>query len=118
MTSKIKSHHLCLIHFCTKDKKKSSSVIIRINDTISDTLQKLNKNIKDKNIFLYSENQDFPSKLKPCNLDDPIVKIFFDKDIDTKFKNEEEFWLYQRFTKYSIYIFNYDYLNTTNLVKN
>jgi len=116
MTSKIKSHHLCLINFCTKDKKKSSSVMIQIDNTITDILQKLNINIKDKKIFSYFENQDFPSKLKPCNLDVPIVKIFFDKGVITRYKNEEEFWLYQQFAKYSIHIFNYDYLNTTNSV--
>ena len=125
-TSKIFSDHLVKIFVCNEEKKKSSYESIKISYSIKHILTKLN--INDENIFLYLGHEKFPFKLKSCNLDIPIVKIFFDVGIDTTYKNNkgidityknyEEFWIHQPFTKYSIHIFNYDYLNTMNLTSN
>ena len=127
-TSKIFSDHLVKIFVWNEEKKKSSYESIKISYSIRYILTKLKLNINDENIFIYFGHEKFPFKLKPCDLDIPIVKIFFDEGIDTTYKNnkginttyknDEEFWIHQPFTKYSIHIFNYDYLNTMNLTSN
>ena len=86
-TSKIFSDHLVKIFVWNEEKKKSSYESIKISYSIKHILTKLN--INDENIFLYLGHEKFPFKLKSCNLDIPIVKIFFDVGIDTTYKNNK-----------------------------
>ena len=101
------THHLINIIIWEVESKTSLFQSIKINDTINDILKILNKNNICESYIGYNWR---PYELKPCDLNEKIVNLFFHK---TLFKNIDDFWNHQRFTDYSIHLFNYNHSNNT-----
>ena len=110
MRNKIVPHRLVNIIRWTYDLKSFSYEMINIDDTIRILLNK--QNINYKNILVYFGDANKPYKLKPCNLDEKIVNLFFSNN--TSFKDINKFLKEQPFTEYSIHIFNYNHINSIN----
>ena len=105
------THRLIHTILWTYESRTSSYEMITTKDTIETFLNNQKINYENTYIYLGDVNRHFKLfKLETSDLNIKIVDLLFSNN--KTFKNKDLFLSEQKFTDYSIHIFNYDHINS------